>query len=121
VLTPDALVRHLERPLRALTGGARDLPWRQQTLRATIGWSHDLLEPAEQVLFRRVAVFAGGFTLEAAEGVVGDVEVDLLDGLESLSSKSLIYQQNVAGQARYSMLETLREFAREKLAESADE
>jgi len=121
VLTPDALVRHVAHPLRALTGGARDLPWRQQTLRATIAWSHDLLLPAEQVLFRRFAVFAGGFTLEAAEAVVGEIELDLLDGLESLSSKSLIYQQNVAGHARYAMLEMLREFAREKLAESPDE
>src|SRR5262249_6327674 len=62
-LTPDALARHLEQPLQALTGGARDLPWRQQTLRATVAWSHDLLLSAEQVLFRRLAVFAGGFTL----------------------------------------------------------
>jgi predicted ATPase/DNA-binding XRE family transcriptional regulator len=121
VLPPDALVQHLEQPLRALTGGARDLPWRQQTLRATIAWSHDLLQPAEQVLFRRLSVFAGGCTLEAAAAIVGDRELDLLDGLESLLSKSLIYQQNVAGHARYSMLETLREFAREKLAESPDE
>jgi predicted ATPase/DNA-binding XRE family transcriptional regulator len=129
VLTPDALMRHLEQPLRALTGGARDLPWRQQTLRATIAWSHDLLLPAEQVLFRRLAVFAAGFTLAAAEATVanvlgaaqGDLELDLLDGLESLLSKSLISQQNVVGQPRYGMLETLREFAREKLAESPDE
>jgi non-specific serine/threonine protein kinase len=121
VLAPDALVRHLEQPLRALTGGARDLPWRQQTLRATIAWSHDLLHPEEQVLFRRLAVFAGGFTLGAAEATVGEFGLDVLDGIESLLSKSLLYQQTVGRHTRYAMLETLREFAREKLADSADE
>src|SRR5262249_28234313 len=90
VLPPDALLQRLEQPLRTLTGGARDLPWRQQTLRATIAWSHDLLLPLEQVLFRRLAVFAGGCTFEAAEAVLGDVEIDVLDSLESLLSKSLI-------------------------------
>jgi predicted ATPase/DNA-binding XRE family transcriptional regulator len=121
VLTPDALVQHLERPLRALTGGARDLPWRQQTLRATLAWSHDLLDPTEQVLFRRVAVFAGGMTFDAVQATVGVLGQELLDGLESLTSKSLVYQHTVGGHARFAMLETLREFALEKLAESDDE
>jgi predicted ATPase/DNA-binding XRE family transcriptional regulator len=124
VLTPEALVRHLEQPLRALTGGARDLPWRQQTLRATIAWSHDLLVLTEQVLFRRLAVFAGGFTLEAAEATVGELGADgfdLLGLVDSLVSKSLLQQQTVWHRARFGMLETLREFAREKLAASPDE
>jgi predicted ATPase/DNA-binding XRE family transcriptional regulator len=120
VLPPDALVQHLDKPLRALTSGLRDLPSRQQTLRATISWSYNLLLAVEQVLFRRLAVFAGGCTFAAAEAVVGDVQVDLLDGLESLLSKSLIYREHVAGHLRYAMLETLREFAHEKLAETPD-
>jgi len=124
VLTPDALVQHLEQPLRALTGGARDLPWRQRTLRATIAWSHDLLSPAEQVLFRRLAVFADGFTLDAAEAIVGEQGLDgldLIDGIESLLSKSLLYQQTIGRHSRFGMLETIREFAREKIVESTDE
>jgi len=74
LLRPDALLRRLERRLPLLTGGARDLPARQQTLRKTLAWSHDLLDPGAQVLFRRLAVFAGGWTLEAAEAVCADAE-----------------------------------------------
>jgi len=121
VLSPEALLQLLEQPLRALTGGPRDLPWRQQTLRATIAWSHDLLLPAEQVLFRRLAVFAGGFTFDAAQATVRELDIELLDGIDSLLSKSLLYQQTVGRHTRFGMLETLRQFAREKLAESADE
>ena len=79
VFTPAALLQRLELRLPLLTGGARDLPARQQTMRAAIGWSHDLLTPDEKSLFRRLAVFAGGFTLEAAEAVCNpnvDLDVD---------------------------------------------
>src|SRR5262249_25727084 len=96
----------------------------QRTLRATIAWSHDLLSPAEKLLFRRLAVFAGGFTLHAVEATAGESgidELEPLDGIESLLSKSLLYQQSMGPYQRFSMLETLREFARERLAESGDE
>jgi predicted ATPase/DNA-binding XRE family transcriptional regulator len=123
--------------LRLLTGGARDAPARQQTLRATIAWSHRLLTPEEQFLFRRLAVFAGGCTLEAAESicvlpdVAGStdvpsterpVEIDVLDALASLADKSLVVQYEVlAGEPRFQMLETIREFARDQLAASGEE
>jgi predicted ATPase/DNA-binding SARP family transcriptional activator len=102
----------LERRLPLLTGGARDLPQRQQTLRATIEWSHELLGPAERRLFARLSVFSGGCTLEAAEAVAGaDV-----DTLQSLVEKNLLRH---AGE-RYRLLETIREFAGERLAESGE-
>ncbi|HET8643874.1 MAG TPA: tetratricopeptide repeat protein, partial [Vicinamibacteria bacterium] len=122
----------MERSLPLLTGGARDLPARQQTLRNTIAWSYDLLEPGEQTLFRRLAVFLG-CTLEAAEAVCSGepprpgttsvalplLELDVLDGLESLVEKSLLRQRETAdGQAWYVMLATVREFALERLEES---
>ncbi|MEA2584922.1 MAG: hypothetical protein QOF33_3007, partial [Thermomicrobiales bacterium] len=91
-LPPVALLRRLERRLPLLTGGARDLPERQRTVRDTIAWSHDLLSAAEQALFRRLAVFAGGCTLEAAESVVnapGHPGVEALDGIASLVAKNL--------------------------------
>ena len=109
VLSPPALLERLERRLPVLTGGARDLPERQRTLRDTIAWSYELLDESEQRLFARLAVFAGGFTLPAAEGVV---EADL-DTLASLVEKSLVR----ADEGRFSMLETIREFARERLEE----
>jgi predicted ATPase/DNA-binding XRE family transcriptional regulator len=124
VLAPGALMQRLEHPLSTLTGGARDLPWRQRTLRATIEWSHDVLTPAEQLLFRRLAVFAGGFTVEAAEatiGAVGPSDLDVLDGIESLVSKSLLYEQTAGLQQRFAMLDTVRGFAREKLSESGED
>ena len=110
--------------LKLLTGGARDLPERQRTLRSTIEWSYGLLEEGEKVLFARLSVFAGGRTLEAIEAVCdaeGDLPVDVLDGLASLVDKSLLKQEEgVGGEPRFVMLETIHEFAREKLQERSE-
>src|SRR5215210_4180376 len=110
--------------LRLLTGGARDLPERQQTLRSTIEWSYGLLEEGEKVLFARLSVFAGGRTLEAIEAICdaeGDLPVDVLHGLSSLVDESLLKQEEgVGGEPRFVMLETIHEFAREKLQESEE-
>ena len=124
LLTPEALLARLERRLGVLTGGARDLPARQQTLRNTIDWSYSLLDPAERRLFARLAVFVGGRTLEAIEAVCnpgGELGFDSLDGLASLLDKSLLLQEEGPGnQPRFVMLETLHEYAREKLEESGE-
>jgi predicted ATPase len=123
VLTPYALLRRLEHRLPMLIGGARDLPARHQTLRATIAWSYDLLSPEEQTLFRRLAVFIGGWTLEGAKAVVApEGAFDLFDGLGSLVDKSLVQcTDGLDGEPRYLMLETVREFAEEKLVDSGEE
>ncbi|HUO35127.1 MAG TPA: protein kinase [Candidatus Acidoferrum sp.] len=125
VLSPASLRTRLASRLQMLTGGARDLPQRQQTLRAAIDWSYDLLTPAEQTLFRRLSVFVGGCTLEGAEAVCdtkGDLGIDLLDGICSMVDKSLIQQlEQPNGEFRFVMLETIREYAREKLAASGEE
>jgi predicted ATPase len=113
VLAPSALLDRLEQRLPLLTGGARDLPARQRTLRATIDWSYDLLSFSEQRLFARLSVFAGGSTLEAAEEVC---EADL-DTLQSLVEKSLLRHTD----GRFWMLETIREFAREQLRDLGEE
>ena len=106
-LSPEALLERLEQRLPLLAGGSRSAPERQRTLRATIAWSHDLLTPAEQDLFARLAVFAGGCTLEAAEAICGaDV-----DEIASLVDKSLLRRTG----DRYWMLETILEFADERL------
>ena len=107
LLSPAAILERLGRRLDLLTGGPRDAPERQRTLRAAIEWSHDLLEEPERRAFADLAVFAGGWTLEAAEQVAGDV----LDALEALVDRSLVVR---AGE-RFQMLETIREFARERL------
>jgi predicted ATPase/DNA-binding CsgD family transcriptional regulator len=111
--------------LRVLASGPRDAPDRQHTLRYAIAWSHDLLTPDEQALFRRLAVFVGGFTLEAAEAVVNspdDAAIDAVDGIAALVDQSLLQQeQGPSGESRYGMLETVREFALEQLAASGDE
>jgi predicted ATPase/class 3 adenylate cyclase len=109
---PRQILHRLEQRLPLLTGGARDLPERQRTLRATIEWSHDLLSPDERRLFARLGVFRGGCTLEAAEEVV-DAEWDMV---QSLVDKSLVRRRD----DRYWMLETIREFATERL-EASDE
>jgi tetratricopeptide (TPR) repeat protein len=109
----------LEHRLQLLTGGARDLPERQQTLRNTLRWSYDLLSQEEQRLFRRLAVFVGGCTLEAAEalsGTSGGQATHLLDALASLLDKHLLYQQQGGQQTRLLMLETIREYGLECLS-----
>jgi predicted ATPase/DNA-binding winged helix-turn-helix (wHTH) protein len=125
VLSPSAILDRLQSRLQLLTGGALDLPERQQTLRNTIDWSHDLLNDAEQKLFRRFAVFIGGCTLEAAEAVCNtglDLGIDLFDGLTSLVDKNLIQRMDPHGpEARFTMLETIREYALERLERSGEE
>jgi predicted ATPase len=125
LLSPAAMRARLEHRLQLLTGGARDLPARQQTLRGTIDWSHDLLSAEEQKLFRRLAVFEGGFTLEAAEAVCNareDLGIDPLDGIGSLLDKSLLRESPAqGGEARFFLLETIREYAQERLEASGDE
>jgi tetratricopeptide (TPR) repeat protein len=124
LLPPRELLARLGRRLPLLIGGPRDAPPRQQTLRATLEWSHTLLTPSEQALFRRLAVFVGGCTLEAAEAVcpaAGRLGQDVLDGLAALVDKSLIGQEEAGGgQARFRMLETVQEFASERLRESGE-
>jgi predicted ATPase/transcriptional regulator with XRE-family HTH domain len=123
VLTPKAILAHLDHRLTLLTDGGRDRPARQQTLRRTIQWSWDLLSPEEQALLRRLAVFAGGWSLEAAKGVCdpdGKLGVDILDGLASLVEQSLVQQAEANGDPRFSMLVTLREFGQEHLSEACE-
>jgi predicted ATPase/DNA-binding CsgD family transcriptional regulator len=119
LLPPQALRARLSHRLEVLTGGAQDLPTRQQTLRNTLQWSYDLLMPAEQRLFRWLSVFMGGCTLEAAEALcqVGGEQVSsVLEGVASLLDKSLVQQTEREGDApRLAMLETLREFGLECL------
>ncbi len=124
-LTPAELVTRWERPLPLLTGGPRDLPERQRTLRNAITWSHDLLSPEEQALFRRLAVFAGGFTLEAAEWVCllsNDDKTTIAEGVWALVDKSLLRRDDVPhGETRFGMLETIREYGLEQLVTSDEE
>ncbi|MGH9627786.1 MAG: ATP-binding protein, partial [Bryobacteraceae bacterium] len=124
ILTPDAILERLDKSLDLLTGGHRDMPERQQSLRKTIDWSHALLTRAEQMLFRRLAVFAGGFTLESAEAAGNpreDLESDLLDVMASLVDKSLLQcVGDESGGRRLLMLETIREYALERLAASGE-
>jgi non-specific serine/threonine protein kinase len=116
VLDVKALRSRLEHRLQFLTAGPRDLPTRQQTLRNTIAWSYDLLQPHEQALFRTVAVFVGGCTLDAVEQVSAERR-DVLEGVESLVGKSLLRSVAEApGEVRVTMLETTREFGLEQLA-----
>src|SRR5579872_7185432 len=125
LLPPSTLQNRLDSRLRLLTGGARDLPLRQQTLRGAIDWSYGLLDPAEQKLFRRASVFVNGCSLEAVEAVCdtkGDLGIDVLDGMASLVDKSLAQQINVASsESRFVMLETIREYGLECLASSGEE
>ena len=124
LLSPNAIRNRLQSRLQLLTGGALDLPKRQQTLRNTIDWSHDLLNDAEQKLFRRLSAFIGGCTLEAAEAVCntdGDIGIDLFDGLSSLLDKNLVVRVDPADvEARFTMLETIREYALEQLMASGE-
>ena len=113
ILSPDALLERLDRALDVLTSGARDIPARQQTLRATIDWSHSLLSEPEQRLFRRLAVFAAGCTVEDVEAVCADESERTLDGLESLVEKGLVQADALGDRLR--MLQTIGEYARERL------
>jgi predicted ATPase/class 3 adenylate cyclase len=113
MLTPQAILRRLDRSLELLSGGASDLPARQRTLRSTISWSYDLLEPSARLLFERLSVFTGGATLQLIEEVCGDGPI--FDDLASLVEQSLIQQREVSAEPRYSMLATIREFANERL------
>ena len=124
MLSPQALLARLQSRLEVLTAGARDLPERQQTLRRTIDWSYDLLNEAEQKLLRRLSVFLGGCTLEAAEAVGdtrGDLGARIFDVVASLVDKSLILQADQGGEEpRFAMLETIREYGLERLHESGE-
>lgn len=120
IFPPQALLQRLDSRLKLLTAGARDLPQRQQTLRATIDWSYSLLTEEEQALLARLSVFAGGWTIEAAEGVCDQADtLDLIEGLASLVDKSLVRQEG-DDEPRFSMLETIREYAAEKLDEAGE-
>jgi tetratricopeptide (TPR) repeat protein len=113
--------RRLEQTLDLLVGGARDLPDRQRTLRATLEWSYGLLGDDERRLLARLAVFAGGWTLETAEAVCGDDGLDVLETLSSLVDKSLVRRvRRPSGEARFTMLETIREYAGELLEASGE-
>jgi len=121
LFTPHALLSRLSNRLGMLTGGARDLPDRQQTLRATIDWSYSLLAEEEQTLFARLSVFVGGRTLEAIEVVCNPHgTLDVLGSVESLLTQSLLVQVEVEGETRFVMLETLHEYARERLEASGE-
>jgi predicted ATPase len=125
LLPPAALLARIASRFELLTGGARDLPERQRTLRRAIDWSHDLLATAEQRLFRRLSGFVGGCTLEAAEAVCNteeDLELDLLEGVASLVDKSLLSQAGPGdGEPRFKMLETIREYGIERLEQSGEQ
>jgi predicted ATPase/DNA-binding CsgD family transcriptional regulator len=124
LLPPQALLARLGQRLALLTGGVRDAPARQQTLRNTIDWSYELLNQDEKTVFRRLAVFVGGCTLEAAEAVCpaqGDLSIDVLEAVAALVDKSLLRQETeIDGQPRLLMLETIREYALERLAASGE-
>jgi predicted ATPase/class 3 adenylate cyclase len=124
LLPSEAMLQKLSSRLKLLTGGARDLPERQRTLRSTMEWSHALLEEGERTLFARLGVFSGGRTLEAIESVCdpeGDLPVDALDGVSSLLDKSLLKrQEGPEGEPRFVMLATIHEYASEKLQQSGE-
>ena len=122
LLPEQALLARLDDKLKLLTGGPRDLDPRQRTLRAAIDWSYELLSGEEQALFRRLAVFEGGCSLEAIETVCSPKgDPDVLESLASLVDKSLLRQEETEeGEPRFVMLETIHEYAREKLDESGE-
>jgi predicted ATPase len=124
LLPPAALLQRLEHRIETLRSGLRDLPPRQQTLRAAIDWSFQLLDEPVRELFHRLAVFSGGWTLEAAEAVCdpqGSLEVDALDAMTALVDASLIRQiVRPEGEPRFGMLQTIREFASELPSANGD-
>jgi predicted ATPase/transcriptional regulator with XRE-family HTH domain len=125
LLSPPELLTHLTSRLKLLTGGPADLPPRQRTLRGAIAWSYDMLEAADQALFRRIAVFMRGATLDAITAICtlpDDQPTDLLTGLTSLLDKSLLYSEEPPeGATRYWMFWTIREYGLERLAEAGEE
>ncbi|MBN1484886.1 MAG: tetratricopeptide repeat protein [Chloroflexia bacterium] len=130
LFSPQAMLARFRGPprrssLQILTGGPRDLPARQQTLRGAIDWSYELLAEAEQRLFARLAVFVGGCTIEAAEALCnagGDLETDVVDGLLALVDQSVLRRgESEDGEPYFTMLETIREYAHERLAQSGEE
>jgi predicted ATPase len=125
VLSPSEMLIRLQSRLEWLSGGALDLPERQQTLRNTIDWSYSLLNEAERKLFRRLSVFIGGCTVEAAEAACNtsrDLGVDVIEGLSSLMDKNFIQRvDRTNSEARFGMLETIREYAIERLADSGEQ
>jgi len=122
MLSPEQIAARLDDCFRLLTGGSRTALPRQQTLRALIDWSYSLLSEPEKTLFRRLAVFVGGWTLEAAESVCGEgsIGVDVLDLLTRLVDKSLVYIEESTGEIRYRRLETIRQYSREKFFETGE-
>src|SRR5438445_386721 len=124
LLSPQMLLERLEQRLSLLHWEAQDLPTRQHTLRAAIAWSYDLLAHDEQVLFRRLGIFVGGFTLEAAEAIVSDGRdhmVGVLEGLASLVDKSLVLgEADGAGGHRFRLLESVRDYALEQVTSSEE-
>jgi predicted ATPase len=124
LLPPQALAARLDERFSLLTGGARDLPERQQTLRNTLDWSFGLLSAGEQELFARLGVFAGSFSLPAAEAIGGSPRQDqagpVIDTLGALLDSSLVRPQNVRGEPRFALLETIREYALDRLRDGGD-
>jgi predicted ATPase len=122
MLPPQAILTRLTDRLKLLTGGAQDLPARQQTLRNTLDWSYSLLNAQEKTLYARLAVFVGGFTLADAEAVCNlEDSMDILEGITSLVNNSLLKQEESAGDvSRFRMLETIREYALERLVQSGE-
>ena len=122
VLTPAAILSKLENRLNLLTGGARDLPERQQTMRGAVAWSYDLLDDFEKSVFRKLSVFAGGFRIEASESVCGPSDdMEVLDAVTSLIDKSLLVQKELpGGESRFRMLEVVRDFAAELLESNSE-
>jgi len=123
LLPPDSILERLRDQLAALGGGARDLPERQQTLRGAIAWSFDLLDEPGRRLIGRLSVFAAGCSLEMAETICGPVDelgIDVLDGIGALVDQSLVRAEEVAGEPRFRMLETIRAYSAEQLEASGE-
>ena len=122
LLQPQAILSRLDDKLKLLTGGARDLPTRHQTLRNTLEWSYDLLNQDEKILYARLSVFVGGFTFEAVEAVCNmEGKLDILEGLTALINNSLLRQEVTAdGEPRFGMLETIRAYALERLSAAGE-
>jgi tetratricopeptide (TPR) repeat protein len=120
-MTPRQIADRLNDQFRLLTGSSRTVPSRQATLRATVDWGHELLDRPEQALFRRLAVFSGGWTLEAAEAICGPwTDLDAVDGMTRLVDKSMVVREGDGNASRFRLLEPLRQYALEKLVSSEE-